>query len=302
MNTTRFAVVGLLAACAFVGCANRPKGPVVARVGESVLTLDELYKSIPPEYSDFITREQVVSYVKQWIDNKVLYDEALRLKIDKEEPIRERLRRMKEDLLCAEMVSRSAASSQATKVGEEAIESYFNGNRAKFVRQTNVAKFLQIVCGDMNTAAKVHALATADNFTSLAAQYSKVPQPDAKSIPYVKLSDLPPEFAQEIISTKINGTTGVVKTDAGFCVARVLDKQPKGTPCELAEVKEDIATVLAARMQNAAVEHLISSLRTKMRVEANLDLITEQRASSQDATPQSAPSIPSDSSQKESRE
>lgn len=302
MNMTRYAVVGLLALCAFAGCANRPKGPVVARVGESVLTLDELYKTIPPEYSDYISREQVVGYVKQWIDNKVLFDEALRLRIDKEEPIRERLRRMKEDLLCAEMISRSAASPQAAKVGDEAIEAYFSDNKAKFIRENNVAKYLQIVCGDANTAAKVRALATADNFQSLAAQYSKVPLPDAKSIPYVKLSDLPPELAQEIISTKISGTTGVVRTDAGFCIARVLDKQPKGTPCELPEVRDDIAAVLAAREQNAAVERLISSLRAKMRVEANLDLITEQHASPQEGVLQKTPSAPSDSSQKERQE
>lgn len=302
MNIPKCAAVGLLAACALAGCANRPKGPVVARVGESVLTLDELYKSIPPEYSEYITREQVVGYVKQWIDNKVLYDEALRLKIDKEEPIRERLRRMKQDLLCAEMVSRSAASPQAAKVGDEAIAAYYNDNKGKFVRETNVAKFLQIVCGDANTAAKVRSLATADNFQSLAAQYSRVPLPDAKTIPYVKFSDMPPELAQEIVAARINGTTGVVRTDAGFCVARVLDKQPKGTPCELPEVRDDIAAILAARAQNAAVERLISSLRTRMRVETNLDLITEQHASPQDGGLRKTPSAPPDSSTRESQE
>ena len=254
---------GLLAACALAGCANRPKGPVVARVGESVLTLDELYKSIPPEYSEYITREQVVGYVKQWIDNKVLYDEALRLKIDKEEPIRERLRRMKQDLLCAEMVSRSAASPQAAKVGDEAIAAYYNDNKGKFVRETNVAKYLQIVCGDANTAAKVRSLATADNFLKSRRPVLQGALARCEELPYVKFSDIPAELAQEIVSTKINGTTSVIRTDAGYCIVRVLDKQPKGTPCELPEVKDDIAAILAARTQNAAVERLISSLRTR---------------------------------------
>lgn len=303
MNVLRHGLVlGLLVVCAFVGCANRPKGPVVARVGESVLTLDELYKSIPPEYSDFITREQIVNYVKQWVDNKILYYEAIRLKIDKEETIRDRLKRMKEDLLCAEMVSRNAVSPQEVKVPEEAIEAYYNDNKANFVREKNVAKYLQIVCDDINTAWKVRSLVTPDNFMSLAAQYSKVPPPDSKSLSYVKLSDIPPEVAQEISSTRINGTTNVIKAGSSFCLVRVLDKQPKGTMCQLPEVRDDIANILAAKMQNAALERLISSLRTKMIVEAHLDLITEQRKTSPEGASQKGPAAPADSSHKESQE
>jgi hypothetical protein len=295
-------LVGLLAVCSFVGCAKGPKGPVVARVGESVLTLDELYKSIPPEYSDFITREQIVNYVKQWIDNKILYYEAIRLKIDKEDKIRDRLKRMKEDLLCAEVISRSSVSPQEAKVPEDAIESYYNDNKANFVREKNVAKFLQIVCDDINTAWKVRAQVTPENFMSLAVQYSKVPPPDPKNVSYVKLSDIPPEVAQEISSTKINGTTNVIKTGSTFCIVRVLDKQPKGTMCQLSEVREDIANVLAAKMQNAALEHLISSLRTRMIVEAHLDIITDQRKSPQEGTPSKNPSLPADTLHTESQE
>ncbi len=294
--------VCVLAASLFVGCANRPKGPVVARVGESELTLDDLYKSIPPEFSDFITREQIVNYVKQWIDNKILYYEAIRLKIDKEEAIRQRLRHMKEDMLCAEMISRSAVSPQEIKVPEAAIESYFDENKSKFVREKNVAKYLQITCDDINTAWKVRSLVTPTNFLSLAAQYSKVPPADPKVLSYVKLGDIPPELAQEISSTKINGTTNVIKTAGSYCIVRVLDKQPKGTMCQLPEVRDDIAGILAAKMQNAALERLISSLRTKMIVEAHLDLIPDQRKSTPDSVGEQAPVPAPDSSRKESQD
>jgi hypothetical protein len=303
MNMKKHAfLVGLLAVCSFVGCVKGPKGPVVARVGESVLTLDELYKSIPPEYSDFITREQIVNYVKQWIDNKILYYEAIRLKIDKEDKIRDRLKRMKEDLLCAEVISRSSVSPQEAKVPEDAIESYYNDNKANFVREKNVAKFLQIVCDDINTAWKVRAQVTPENFMSLAVQFSKIQPPDSKNVSYVKLSDIPPEVAQEISSTKINGTTNVIKTGSTFCIVRVLDKQPKGTMCQLGEVREDIANVLAAKMQTAALEHLISSLRTRMIVEAHLDIITDQRKSPQEGAPPKNPSLPTDTLHTESQE
>jgi hypothetical protein len=277
-NTFLWALPLLAFACLHVSCANRPKSPEVARVGQSVLTLDELYKTIPPEYSDFITREQIVNYVKRWIDNKILYHEALRLKLDKEETIRDRIRRMKEDLLCAEMVSRNAVPTQEIRVPDDHVVQFFNENKNKFIRDKNVAKYLQIVCEDAAVAWKVRSLVTQDNFPNLASQYSKVPLLDAKNAPYVKLDDLPPELSQEISSTRVGGTTNVIKTGANYCIIRVLDKQPKGTLCQLDEVRDDIVNVLAAKLQNAALERLISTLRSKMIVEAHLDVIADHQA------------------------
>jgi|WetSurMetagenome_2_1015567.scaffolds.fasta_scaffold00220_13 hypothetical protein len=302
MNLRTLVVFGIAAACVFAGCAKGPHSPVVARVGKSVLTLDQLYQNIPPEYSDYITREQLVKYVRQWIDNKILYAEALRLKIDKEETIRERLRRMKEDLLCAEMVSRCTAATQPAAVSEEDIEAYYNENKAKFIREQDAAKYLCIACADMNTAAKVRGMATGDNFSSLAAHYSQVPVPDEKKAQYVKFGDVPAELAREIVATKIGGITPVVRTGAGFCVARVLDKQPRGAPCPLPEVRDDIAGLLATRMQNAAVERLIASLRARMAVEVNLDAIRERRPLAQEGVQKKSSPVPFDSLSTESEE
>lgn len=293
-HAIRAAAAIACAALCCAGCKSRPASPEVARVGSSVLTLDELYKSIPPEYSDFITREQVVNYVKQWVDNKILYHEALRLKIDKEETMRARLRRTKEDLLCAELVSRSAVPLQDIRVPDSLIEKYYSENKARFVREKNVAKYLQIVCDDMAAAKKVRALVTQDNFLFLASQYSKVPPPDVRNIPYVKLDEIPPELAQEVSATAVNGTTGAIKTGIGWCIVRVLDKQPKGTLCQLAEVKDDITNILAGTMQNAALERLISSLRNKMIVETHLEIIADQRKSApaEGAVPKTADTLP----------
>jgi hypothetical protein len=297
-------IAALVCACLCLACRIQPKSPMVARVGSSVLTLDELYKTIPPEYSDFITREQIINYVKRWIDNKILYHEALRLKIDKEETIRGRMRRMKEDLLCAEMVSRNAVPLQEIRVPDDQVVQYFEENKGKFIRDKNVAKYLQIVCGDAATAWKVRSLVTQDNFMALASQYSTVPPPDVKSASYVKLDDLPSELAQEIATTKINGTTNVIKTGSTYCIVRVLDKQPKGTMCQLEEVRDDIVNVLAAKMQNAALERLISTLRSKMIVEAHLDVISGRQGNGGDtaAAPPKEETKSPDSSHMQSQE
>jgi parvulin-like peptidyl-prolyl isomerase len=256
----------------FTGCIKKDTSPIVARVGSVVLTLDELNTKIPQEYYGYISQEQIADYVKQWINNQILYQEAKRLKIDKEKPIKERLQRMKEDILSAELISRNAIPLEEIKVPDSLIEQYYNENKSKFIREKSVVKYVQIVCDNAVTAWKVRAIITPDNFMTLASQYSKVPPPSKiTDIPYVKIDELPPELSFEISNTKINGTTNVIKTDLGFCIARVLDKQPKGTQATLEEAKEEIISILASKMQNAALEKLVSSIRSRMIVEVNLD-------------------------------
>jgi len=290
-----FAFLLMVMACFFISCKVKPKSPVVARVGSSELTLDDLYKTIPPEYSDFITREQIVNYVKRWMDNQILYHEALRLKIDKEEIMRGRLKRMKEDLLCAEMISRNSVPAPDNKVPEDRVAKYYAENKGKFIREKNVAQFMEIVCDDAASAWKVRSLVTLDNFVYLASQYSKVPLPDAKNISYVKLDDLPANLSQEIAATKANGTTNVIQIGATYCIVRVLDKQPKGTLCRLDEVHDEIVNILASTMQNAALEQLIATLRSKMIVETHLDVITDHQSASIDSSAVKRDSLPHDS-------
>jgi hypothetical protein len=92
-----------------IGCQKKTSdSPIIAQIGNSVLTVNDLYKSIPQQYLEQITREQNIEYVKQWIDNELLFREALRRNFDKEQPIKERLEKMKKDLLIAELISRSS--------------------------------------------------------------------------------------------------------------------------------------------------------------------------------------------------
>ena len=194
----RMVLISVAVAGTLLSCKNKSQSPVIARVGSSVLTLDNLYKSIPPEYSDFVTREQMINYVKQWIDNEILYQEALRQKIDKEDEIKERLKRMKQDLLCAEIINRNAGSAQNIQISDAMLEQYYNENKSKFLRAKDAVRYIQIVVDDAAAAWNVRAKVTPDNFLYCASQYSKIPVPDPRTVPYATLDEIPPQLAKEI--------------------------------------------------------------------------------------------------------
>lgn len=254
---------------------SKPDSPVIARVGRSVLTLEDLNKSIPSEYSSSITREQRINYVKQWIDAELLYQEAMRQKIDKEIDIRMRLEKMKKDLLGAEMISRNSFGTNKQKFSEEAINNYYEQHKESFIRESDVVKYIEIVVDNVKTGWKVRNMITQNNFLELAAQFSTIPVQDPNTAPYIPLNSLPPELSSVIFTIRINGTTNPIQLPDGVRIARVLDKQNAGDTCLVEEVKDEIVSALSTQSQKKDIENLLADLRQKTDYEFHFELISK---------------------------
>lgn len=254
-------------------CSKKPSSPVIARVGKTILTVDAFIESMPPEYSEQITLEQNINYVKQWIDTELLFQEALRRKIDHEPAIRDRLEKMKKDLLAAEIMSRNSLQEQTATIDNKAMRNYYELNKEKFIREKDVAKYLEIVTVDLRTAWYISKNATEENFLTLAAEYSQQPYPENSNIPYIVLDDVQPEIRQAIIMTPISATSNPVKSEIGYHVIRVLDKLEKGGICKEDEIWEDIINQLTAKTQKENMKQLLADLRLKTNVEFNSELI-----------------------------
>lgn len=254
---------------------SKPDSPIIARVGRSVLTLDDLNKSIPSEYSSRITREQRINYVKQWIDTELLYQEALRQKIDKEIDIRMRLEKMKKDLLGAEMISRNSFATNKQKFSEEAISSYYEQHKESFIRESDVVKYIEIIVDNVKPGWKIRNMVTQNNFLELAAQFSTIPVQDPNTAPYIPLNNLPPEISSVIFGIRINGTTSPIKLPDGVHIVRVLDKQNAGDTCLVVEIKDEIVSALSTQSQKKDIENLLADLRQKTDFEFHFELITQ---------------------------
>jgi peptidyl-prolyl cis-trans isomerase C len=254
-------------------CNRKPSSPVIARVGKSILTVDDFYKSIPPEYSDQITREQNINYVKQWIDTELLFQEAMRRKIDRDPVIRDRLDKMKKDLLAAEMMSRYSLENQSAVIDENAVHTYYELNKEQFIRERDVAKYLEIVVEDSRTAWYITKNGTKENFLTLAAEYSQQPFPDNNNVPYTILDDVQDEIRKAIVKTDVGETSNPIKTEVGYHIILLLDKQEKGGVCKEEEVWDEIVSQISTKNQKEKVEQLLSDLRLKTNVEFNSNLI-----------------------------
>jgi parvulin-like peptidyl-prolyl isomerase len=273
LSTRRFAILaallGLMALA--IACGRRSASPIVARVGDAVLTLDDIRSSIPAEYRDRITREQNIAYVKQWIDTELLYQEALKRRLLREPAIRSRLESMKRELLSAELLSRQQAS--AAPLSDSTVLRYYEANRETFARPHEVVRCLQIVVDKYAQASALRAQVTPENFLALAEQSSLLPPEDPRSVPYMAPDDLPAPVAAALAGLRVGGTTQPVKVGERFSIVHLLDRQPAGSTATLDEVRDRIVDRLTAQIQKEEIDHVLSSLRMKTEVTFNFDAI-----------------------------
>lgn len=264
------AAAAMLLWCA---CASKSESPVIARVGDAVLTVADLQRTLPAEYAGTITREQNITYVKQWFDTELLYQEALRRGLQREGTMRERLEKMKRDLLSTELISRLVAAPRNTPFSDDSITHYYEANKQTFVRQRDMVRFEQMVLDDCALAQRLRSTVTPRTFTAMTAQYSRGSAPVAGEMAYIAVDELPADIAQLLWSLRINGISAPVRTAAGCNLIHLLDKQTKGSICSLEEVRDEIIDRLSTQAQRREMDQVLKDLRLRMNCELNPDLI-----------------------------
>jgi peptidyl-prolyl cis-trans isomerase C len=284
---SRFAS-SLLAATCLTGlltlfCEPQDESPVVAQVGDATLTLQQLEQSIPPEYAAQVRRDQKISNVKRWIDQELLYQEALRQKLHRTKTIRSRLEKMEKELLCAELLNKAPLNDKQLQISDEMIRNYFEKNRELFVRDQDVFRFMQIVVNDYQQALTIRSRVQGDNFADLAAENSIVPLEDARSISYMKADAIPSALVATLGALPVGATTAPIKTEQGYHIVQLIDKQPQGSSCTVDEVRNEIVQKLSSTLQKQKTEEYLSSLRLKTVVTHSFDHIPRDQHSEPDS-------------------
>ncbi|MCX7726174.1 MAG: peptidyl-prolyl cis-trans isomerase, partial [Chitinispirillaceae bacterium] len=217
--------------------------------------------------------EQNINYVKQWIDTELLFQEALRRKIHKDPLIKKRLEKMRKDLLAAELMSRNSMQYQGVIIDDATIKNYYELNKEKYVREKDVAKYVEILVQDYKIAWNITRNGNVDNFLKLAAEHSQAPYPKDGNIPYTPIEEIQPEIRNAILVTPVNSVSNPIKTEDGYYVILVIDKLEKGGICKLEEIKDEIVNQLTVKNQKEKIEQFLSDLRLKTNVEFNSELI-----------------------------
>jgi parvulin-like peptidyl-prolyl isomerase len=287
-------IVGCVATLLFSGCKKESeKAVVLAQVGNSTLTLDELRESFPPEFEQLIRREQYLDFIKRWMDDEAVYQQALKAKLEEDTLVGRKLEKLRRKLLIEEFLARENAT-EVFEPDEIAMNQYYEMHKEEFRRKVPEIKYAQIRVQTSKQATELRYKANRGDFLALAAANSLDPVPEAYvSIPFKKQSDFPSCLSQDIAQAGIGAVTLPVACPDGFYLVKVIERQEAGSLIPFAEAREEIGGILVMERKDKLMDGKISRFKEGLTVTYNLDQIPGLTETSKAPEAGSAASAPS---------
>ena len=144
-NTARFTMMRRLGALLFVVCivaapgcggdTSRTDEHVYATVNDALLTESGLRAYVPSDIYSMLTPENKREVVREWIEQELLYQEALEHGIHEERDIARILENVKRDLIITEFLERSLVMNDI--IPETLLEAYYESHKDYFIRQSD---------------------------------------------------------------------------------------------------------------------------------------------------------------------
>ncbi|MCD6161398.1 MAG: peptidyl-prolyl cis-trans isomerase [candidate division Zixibacteria bacterium] len=249
--------------CLF-GCSNAQQDEnVLAEVNGIKLTHQFLFDQFPEEYRTSITKEQMSNAIDSWIETELLYQEAVKNKIDKDKQTKNLIEQKRKEIIAVKYVDMSVVSS--VDIRDEEIDSVYYSQKDRFSVDEDLYNLSHIVLLDKNAADAVYKrLEGGDKFADLAADYSE----DSESgkaggdIGLLPLSAFEHGMMETISKTKIGEYTPPLKSQSGYYhIFLIKDKKLVGETLPLEEIRTDIAQNIFAQKRQAKYIELIDNLK-----------------------------------------
>jgi len=256
---------------AFVG-----KGPVVAKINGTMVTLDDLNQdleaynaSVPADKPELkiTTRDKKIEYLKNdKVRQILLYQEALKQGLDKKQDILLALEKTKQNLLVLELVRKETENVDVTS-GE--IEEYYNLYKDK-LKEPEERQIREIVVpGEQDAKDIMIQLLQGSDFATLAKDRSKAKSAAAGGdLGYLQRGKKSEQFDAIAFSDslEVGKVSSIFKSPDGYCIVKLEGKRG-GKQKTLSEMWDDIKRALVFLKQQQKMENMIDQLNRSAKIE-----------------------------------
>lgn len=257
-------VVGLCAGCT----QPRDNGQYVARVGDAVLTEEDLQKA--GLQSDNLRRD----YVSAWITSQLLFQEAKRRGLVESDDVKRRSADALQQIAVSALLDKEVYDDDSSAISNAMIEAEFRANAAAYRLREDVVNISYVLFDERDAAnafrsrlirgaAWSDALDAVRSDPSTSANLLRVAVQE-----YFTRAMLYPEELWKIARTLNTGDVSyVVRTNAGYCVVKVHDARRQGEVPELDYARSEIRERLLVKRRSERYGELLSTLRSRYRID-----------------------------------
>ncbi len=267
MGLLPFLVVSLLilAGCGFV----KEKDPTLAVIGGTKITVKDFQKRISnlPERYRIAVMKRKKEYLQELINDTLLYQDAIRQGVGKEEEVIEVIEEAKKKILTAKLLKDKV--DDKIVISETDMKEYYDVNSYRYMTPEILrASHILSLNRDDAEAIKLELENGAD-FADMAKAKSVDPTAQrAGDIGYFPRGQLMPEFENACAVLEIGEVSDIVKTKLGYHIIKLTGrKEPEMRPME--QVQKDILSRLKTVKRQKMFNELLSDLRNGTDIKIN---------------------------------
>jgi peptidyl-prolyl cis-trans isomerase C len=277
--------------------AAKKEGPVLAKVGGEIITVDDFESELSslPEYTQkrMNTMEQKKKHLEKMIDERLLLLEAGKRKLDQDEEIQKKVDRYRNRLITEKLYREIATERSA--VGAEEIQAYYQEHKDRFQQKERIRVSQILILSPPNASAEKQAEAkkkaqealnrvrAGEDFATVAKEYSEGPAASrGGDLGFFSRGRMVPEFEEIAFSLKeVGDKSDLVRTKFGFHIIELTGRQP-AQELALEDVKDRIVRQLESARRREVRQSLADELREQAKVEIQEGYFEEAEAPSKE--------------------
>lgn len=257
--------LGAWTAVVFYAACDNPseKSPIIARVGEAELTKADLAVQLPFDLEGG-SGTASSNFVENWVRQELLYQEAVERNLDENVRIQHLFEQTRRDLLVAALLD-SEFEGREVAVTEPMVKGYYQEHREEFLRSEKELRVRHILVASARDAqARRQDLVQGSySFEEVARAHSL----DEKSkfsggdLGYFSPEENPVlwDACHELV---LNRLSKPVRTQYGYHIFEVLDRQEEGTVKDLEQVRPHIVEILVRSEHRQRLERFVEQLKS----------------------------------------
>jgi len=264
MGNERWAPIFILPVLLFLACSSDgvDKG-VVARVGNSVLTRDDLARRMGLEG---VHPEQENEYIEKWINRELLATEARKQGLNKLSEFREELNTLEEEILTRKLLEKVFA--EQIHFNDQEVSLYYEKNKGLFAAPEDEIHAFHILTKTQYEANQAQQEIRAGKaFEQVAKERSTDAFRDkGGDMGFIRRSELIPEIARIAFYLAEGDVSAPVKSQYGFHIIKVVKRYKAGAVKDLNDVKDDVLERLRVNKERSVYRDLLYQLQNKYKV------------------------------------
>jgi len=172
--TVLIIILSIIISGCFDSRENEINEQIYATVNGTYLTESGLRAIVPKEFYERLTPEHKRKIVEEWVNKELLYQEALRIGIDKEPEIQRLLLNSKQNLLSNEFLERELSNIKIP--GEDELKKYHEDNKEFFILDAVEYRIRYALFDNSKEATSFYRkVKNNESFSELAQEFSKHP-------------------------------------------------------------------------------------------------------------------------------